>query len=108
MEFRRNCANHVTLGRFTPLPCVRYNNAFKHSLTKTMTNKRETDPVTRSWFRTGRFTEDCGLWYFHTRENTTEGPFSSMFDAKIQLDRYIKVITSGLLANENKYSLAHF
>jgi hypothetical protein len=73
-----------------------------------MASKRETDPVTRSWFRTGRFTEDQGLWFFHTREKTTEGPFSSMFDAQNQLDRYIKVQTSGLLADDNKYSLTHF
>jgi hypothetical protein len=73
-----------------------------------MASKRETDPVTRSWFRTGRFTEDQGLWFFHTREKTTEGPFSSMFDAQTQLERYIKVQTSGLLVNDNKYSMALF
>lgn len=73
-----------------------------------MTNKRETDPTIRSWFRTGRFTENNSLWYFHTREETIEGPFPSMFDAQNQLERYIKVLRSGLLVNDDKYSLTHF
>jgi hypothetical protein len=73
-----------------------------------MADKRETDPVKRSWFRTGRFTEDHGLWFFHTREQTIEGPFSSMLDAQIQLERYIKVQISGLLVDNGKYSLTHF
>jgi hypothetical protein len=73
-----------------------------------MASKRQTDSTERSWFRTGRFTEDHGLWFFITREKTIEGPFSSMFDAQIQLDRYIKVQLSGLLVDDNKYSLTHF
>ncbi len=71
-----------------------------------MSIKRTSDPSERTWFRTDRMTEDGGLWFFHTREKTLEGPFASLFDAKMQLDRYIKVQNSGLLANKTeKYSL---
>ncbi len=73
-----------------------------------MANKRQTDPITRSWFRTDRVTEDKGVWYFHTREKTTEGPFPSMFDAQNQLERYINVQTSGMLVSDKKYSMTLF
>ena len=71
-----------------------------------MSEKRTTDLAERTWFRTDRMTEDGGFWFFHTREKTLEGPFSSMFEAKNQLDRYIKVQNSGLLADEGKFSLS--
>ena len=72
-----------------------------------MSGKRVADITERTWFRTDRMTKSNGQWYFHTREKAMEGPFPSQFDALIQLDRYIKVQISGLLAVEkDKYSMA--
>ena len=64
--------------------------------------------MTGSWFRTGRFTEVKGRWYFHTREATTEGPFPAMLEAQVQLERYIKLQLSGLKPAEDKYSMTIF
>ncbi|MCG3169798.1 MAG: hypothetical protein CALGDGBN_01321 [Pseudomonadales bacterium] len=61
-----------------------------------MTDKRKDDADTRrSWLRSGsRVFEVKGLWYFHTREGTVEGPFADRFSAENVLDSYVKVMRS--------------
>ena len=58
---------------------------------------RKTDKHERTHFRSDRFSEENGYWFFYTREGTIEGPSASLTDAKIRLDNYIKVMESGLL-----------
>ena len=63
-----------------------------------MSTRRKTDPlVGHSSFRTERIVQDGGLWYFHTREGTVEGPFSCRTDAINQLEVYIKLAVHDLL-----------
>jgi hypothetical protein len=52
--------------------------------------------------------EHDGKWYFHTREKTIEGPFTSEHDAQSQLKIYIDLHNSGVLSNEEKVSLGRF
>lgn len=61
-----------------------------------MSDRRESDEDDRAWFRTERFFEHGGQWYFTTREGTTEGPFSDKLQAQKRLDAYIKVMNSGI------------
>ena len=63
-----------------------------------MTVKREGDESSKSWFRSSRFFQQEGMWFFLTREATTEGPFGNMQEAQSRLENYIKVIRSGMLA----------
>ena len=73
-----------------------------------MVRKRRTDPKVLTWYRTDRMVKDQGSWFFHTRENTIEGPFGNEFQAQSQLEVYIKLQTSGILTNEQDYSLKRF
>ena len=63
-----------------------------------MTTKREGDETSKSWFRSSRFFQQDGMWFFLTREATTEGPFGDRNQAQSRLESYIKVIQSGILA----------
>jgi hypothetical protein len=40
------------------------------------------------------------MWFFYTREGTLEGPFEGELEANLQLDKYIRVMTSGLLPEQ--------
>lgn len=40
-------------------------------------------------FRSDRFCQINGLWYFMTREKTQEGPFQSRMEASQEVERYI-------------------
>lgn len=62
-----------------------------------MSEKRQSDNLSRSWFRAERFFEHEGQWYFYTREGSMEGPFSDRFTARERLEAYLKVIRSGML-----------
>jgi hypothetical protein len=63
-----------------------------------MSARRKTDsPMGRSWFRTERVVQNGGLWFFLTREGTTEGPFSCRTDALNQLEVYIRLAENEML-----------
>ena len=62
-----------------------------------MTAVRKTDRQSCTYFRTDRFTQESGEWFFYTREGTVEGPCDCLMEAKIRLENYIKVMESGLL-----------
>ncbi len=61
-----------------------------------MSDRRKSDIATgRQWFRTpSRIFVDGGLWYFDTREGTTEGPYIDEVQAKLALDTYVKLMSS--------------
>ena len=44
----------------------------------------------KSWFRSDRMLHVNENWYFVTRENTQEGPFSSRNEAENELMLYIR------------------
>ena len=43
-------------------------------------------------FRSDRFCQINGLWYFVTREKTQEGPFPNRIDANLGAQRYIETM----------------
>lgn len=63
----------------------------------TKRDNRNSDIDDHSWFRTDRFFEHEGKWFFLTREGSTEGPFGDEFEAREHLEAYIKVLKSGVL-----------
>ena len=44
----------------------------------------------RSWFRSERFCNINGRWFFSTREGTQEGPFSHKREAEMELMLYVR------------------
>ena len=54
----------------------------------------------KSFFRSERFSQSNGCWYFVTRESTTEGPFTTKQDAQDAAARYASVIRSKMFSNE--------
>ncbi|NCF18148.1 MAG: hypothetical protein GWP63_07895 [Haliea sp.] len=65
-----------------------------------MANKRKDGPRSRPVYRSERIVQDGDFWFFYTREGTVHGPFDSRLKAISQLDQYIKVVTSGLLPEQ--------
>lgn len=63
---------------------------------KDQKDRRKGDPDARkSWLRSGsRVFETGGLWYFHTREGSIEGPFTDRFAAQSGLEDYTKIMGS--------------
>jgi hypothetical protein len=59
----------------------------KH-LEKGMTRTNDTNHKTIH-FRTGRFVQQNGEWFYTTREDVERGPFMSMEEARDDLDAYI-------------------
>ncbi|EKF73067.1 thiolase [Alcanivorax hongdengensis A-11-3] len=53
---------------------------------------RKEDEQKKLWFRSDRFFNEGGKWYFSTREETVEGPFDSRADAEQELMMYIRDI----------------
>lgn len=53
----------------------------------------------RSFFRTERFQQANGAWYFLTRENIQEGPFRTQKEAMAALERHAAVWRSRLFSN---------
>ncbi len=51
---------------------------------------REDDQNQKTWFRSDRFFNEGPDWFFSTRENTVEGPFSSREDAEAGLMMYLR------------------
>jgi Domain of unknown function (DUF6316) len=59
--------------------------------------KDDTDSIKR-WFRSGsRVFVNGGLWYFHTREGTVEGPYADKYSAEKILESYIQVMRSNFV-----------
>lgn len=65
-----------------------------------MAHKRKTDLASKTWYRSERFMENNGRWFFVTREGTTQGPFDSRWDAEQMLEKYIEVEDSGMLTED--------
>lgn len=70
-----------------------------------MQEQRQSDATVRTCFRTQRFNNRAGEWYFLTREGTEEGPFEERREAEEYLQRYIKVMASGLLSSDSELKL---
>jgi Domain of unknown function (DUF6316) len=66
-----------------------------------MTDKRKTDVLPQTRFRSGRFFKNEGKWFFNTREGTMEGPYEELAGAESRLKEYIKIMNSGFMP---KYS----
>ena len=71
-----------------------------------MVKKRKEDPVARNWYRSDRFVEERGRWFFYTREGTVEGPFESKLEATCRLETYINVTNSGIVSNNSGLALS--
>ena len=54
-----------------------------------MLGKREQDPVPSVHFRSHRVSLVNGRFFFSTRENTLEGPFTTRSDAVEEIEAYI-------------------
>jgi hypothetical protein len=70
-----------------------------------MTETRKNDKESRAWFRSSRFFQEEGKWFFYTREGTMEGPFSELQDAEHRLEEYVKIMTSGFMPDDSKLNL---
>jgi len=70
-----------------------------------MTEKRKTDLVAKTRYRSGRFFKNNGKWFFNTREGTLEGPFEELTDAENKLKEYIKIMNSGFMPKDSKLEL---
>lgn len=60
-----------------------------------MTTVCRAGETTTPSFRTDRFLEVDGRWYFVTRERTREGPYESRADAGREARRYIARVSAG-------------
>jgi hypothetical protein len=70
-----------------------------------MTEKRKTDLLAKTRFRSGRFFKDNGKWFFNTREGTMEGPYEELAEAESRLKEYIKIMNSGFMPRYSKLEL---
>jgi hypothetical protein len=70
-----------------------------------MTDIRKSDNKSRAWFRSSRFFQQQGKWFFYTREGTMEGPFSELQDAEKRLNEYIKIMSSGFMPDDSELNL---
>ncbi|NVJ49666.1 MAG: hypothetical protein HWE13_14260 [Gammaproteobacteria bacterium] len=55
----------------------------------------------KTWFRSERFFHADNGWFFVTRENTQEGPFSSQPEAEKELMLYIRHLNEDLYPSVN-------
>lgn len=70
-----------------------------------MAEKRKTDSVAKTRFRSGRFFRNNGKWFFNTREGPIEGPFEKMTEAENKLKEHIKIMNSGFMPRNSKLEL---
>ena len=70
-----------------------------------MSIKRSSDSEPGTFFRSDRFFQETGKWYFLTREGTVEGPFDDPAKAKDRLESYIKVVTSGMINVDSELAI---
>ena len=73
-----------------------------------MTEQRKNDCKPKTRFRSARFFQDGGKWYFSTREGTLEGPFGELADAEKRLKEYVKIMNSGFMPRDSKLELKPF
>ena len=59
-----------------------------------MSHCRKDDLGQKAYFRGSRMFQDGGLWYFHTREGTIEGPYYDKEQAEKMLAAYIRTMSS--------------
>lgn len=59
-----------------------------------MYGKRAQDPFSSIYFRANRFSYINGAFYFSTRENTLEGPFSSRAEAERGSMEYVEKVSA--------------
>ena len=62
-----------------------------------MYDQRKTDDEVSTLFRTKRFIQNEGMWFFFTREGTMEGPFGFKHEAEERLEVYKRVMSSGFM-----------
>jgi len=70
-----------------------------------MFNQRTTDCETSTQFRSSRFFQDGGKWFFYTREGTVEGPFGFRYEAEERLEVYKKVMASGFMPPDSTLAI---
>ncbi|MDX1735770.1 MAG: DUF6316 family protein [Halioglobus sp.] len=64
-----------------------------------MSKRRDDEASVKSHFRTERFFQEGGSWFFLTREGTLEGPFADRRAAEHRLETYIRVMETGWADN---------
>ena len=55
----------------------------------------------RGGARTNRMFEEDGSWFFKTREGCSVGPFRDELETSTRLEVYIRMVDSGLLAEDD-------
>ena len=55
----------------------------------------------RGGARTNRMFEEDGSWFFKTREGDSVGPFRDELETSTRLEVYIRMVDSGLLAEDD-------
>jgi hypothetical protein len=73
-----------------------------------MIQQRKGDTGSPARFRSERFFQNGGDWYFHTREGTVEGPFQYRLAAENRLAEYIRVMASGWLSDDSPLAIEPF
>ena len=71
-----------------------------------MSHFRKDDVSLRCWFRTDRWLKQDKKWFFHTRERTLEGPYSSRQDAMDGLVQYVHRQSNDLPAWRTQHRVA--
>jgi len=67
--------------------------------------RRKDDTDARTRFRSDRFCQEGGKWYFFTREGSMEGPFDHRPAAEDRLADYVKIMTSGMMSEDSELSV---
>ena len=70
-----------------------------------MDDQRKTDDEVSTLFRTKRFIQNEGMWFFFTREGTMEGPFGYKHEAEERLDIYKRVMASGFMPLDSELTI---
>ena len=70
-----------------------------------MDDQRKTDIEINTLFRTSRFVQTGGKWFFFTREGTMEGPFGFKHEAEERLETYKRVMASGFMPLDSELAV---
>ena len=70
-----------------------------------MYERRKTDTRVKTLFRTSRFVQNAGKWFFFTREGTMEGPFGFKHEAEERLEIYKRVMASGFMPPDSELTI---
>lgn len=72
-----------------------------------MTSRREKDPPSaRAHYRSERFFQEGGNWYFSTREGTMEGPYTDKHRAVEALEKHIAIANLQLISTDSGLSMS--